>query len=168
LKIQGLDKFLEEMKKAASGGLKKEFALWLEGIGMEFLDLIQGEIIRTETVDTRRLLNSFNRGNSENIWTITKDGLSLEVGTNLSYASFVNDGHFTIDPKKNLDRRWVPGRWKVNRFEYDPDEKESGMLLKFTWVEGTHYWDNALAIFEKMFEKSLERRLQEWLDTTFK
>lgn len=38
------------------------------------------------------------------------------------------------------------------------------MLLKFQWVDGSGFWDNALAIFERMFEKSLDRKLQEWLD----
>ncbi|BDG48778.1 HK97 gp10 family phage protein [Parageobacillus sp. KH3-4] len=165
MKIKGLDELIKKLDKATNGGLRKEIALWLEGMGMKFLDIVQDEIIRTQTVDTRNLLNSFKKGDSENVWEIKSGGLALHVGTNLDYASYVNDGHFTIDPNKNQDRRWVPGRWKGDRFEYDPDEKESGMLLKFQWVEGSHYWDNALVIFEKMFPKSLEKKVQQWLDT---
>jgi len=165
--IKGLDKLIKELNKAANGGLRKEMSLWLEGMGMEFLDIVQDEIIRTETVDTRRLLNSFNRGDSENVWSITNGGLTLEVGTNLDYASYVNDGHNTISLDSGKDRRWVPGYWEGDRFVYDPDA-ETGMLLKQQWVEGSHYWDNALAIFEKVFHKSLEKKAQDWLDTTFK
>jgi hypothetical protein len=167
LEIDGLKEFIQAVKRAADGGFADELGLWLESLGMEFLDLIQDEIIRTGTTDTRNLLNSFKRGDSENIFSISSGGLTLEVGTNLHYASYANDGHFTIDPSKGLDRRWVPGRWKGDRFEYDPNERETGMLLKFTWVDGSGYWDNALAIFDKMFEKSLDRLLQKWLDSNF-
>ncbi|GIN39045.1 HK97 gp10 family phage protein [Heyndrickxia oleronia] len=164
MKIEGLDELIKKLKKAANGGLKEQMALWLEGMGMEFLDIVQDEITRTKTVDTRLLLNSFKRGDSANIFELKSGGLSLHVGTNLDYASYANDGHFTIDPSKNQDRRWVPGRWKGDRFEYDPSA-DTGMLLKFQWVDGTGYWDNALAIFEKMFTKSLEKKVQQWLDT---
>ncbi|OLN21873.1 phage portal protein [Domibacillus antri] len=165
MKINGLKKFLKEVEKAADGGFKKDLALWLEGSGMEFLAIIQDEIIRTGTVDTRRLLNSFQRGDSDSAWSLKSGSLTLEVGTNLTYASLANDGHTTVDLSSGKDRRWVPGRWKGDRFEYDPNERESGMLLKVKWVDGSGYWDNAVAIFEKMFDKSLERRLQGWMDS---
>ncbi|WP_252503275.1 HK97 gp10 family phage protein [Sporosarcina sp. Marseille-Q4943] len=164
--IDGLEAFAKALDDAANGELRAEFALWLDAMGLEFLDLIQDEIIRTNTVDTGRLLNSFGKGDKDNVWSISEGKLSLDIGTNVEYASYVNDGHFTIDPSKGLDRRWVPGVWKGKRFEYTPGA-DTGMLLKFTWIDGTHYWDNAFAIFERMFEKSLERRFQEWLDKTF-
>jgi len=163
MRIDGLDEFIQALDDAIDGGLQSQYELWLEAMGYEFLDIVQDEIIKTETVETRRLLNSFEKGDVDNIFSTTAGNLTLDVGTNLEYASFVNDGHFTIDPSKNLDRRWVPGRWKGDRFEYDP-AAETGMLLKFQWIDGSGFWDNALAIFERMFEKSLDRKLQEWLD----
>lgn len=159
LKIRGLKQFIKQVENAADGGLKREFGLWLEGLGMDFLGLIQDEIIRTETVDTRRLLNSFNRGDSEGVWSIHQGGLTLEIGTRLAYASYANDGHFQW-------KRFVPGYWRGDRFFYEPGAS-TGMMLKEKWVEGSHYWDNALAIFERIFERSLERRMQQWLDTEF-
>ncbi|MBX0319754.1 HK97 gp10 family phage protein [Shouchella clausii] len=162
----GLDAFIKSVDRAASKGVKKEIALWGEAAAFQFLDEVQNEIIRTKTVDTRRLLNSFGRGDSDNVWQISKGGLSLEVGTNVDYASFVNDGHFTVDPNSGKDRRWVPGRWSNNRFVYDPSSKE-GMLLKIKWVDGTGYWDNAQTIFQKMFNKSLDKKLQSWIDRSF-
>lgn len=161
LQIKGLKEFLKRLDKAINGGLKNEMGLWLEALGFEFLDIVQDEIIRTNTVDTRRLLNSFDRSDEENMWVIREGGLSLEIGTNVEYASFVNDGHWTT--KEGVEARWVPGRWIGDDFEYDPDAK-TGMLLKRKWVEGTHYWDHALLIFERIFEKSLDRKLQQWLD----
>ncbi|MCY7775114.1 MULTISPECIES: HK97 gp10 family phage protein [Bacillus] len=163
MRIDGLDEFIQALDDAIDGGLQSQYELWLEAMGYEFLDIVQDEIMKTETVETRRLLNSFEKGDVDNIFSTTAGNLTLDVGTNLEYASFVNDGHFTIDPSKNLDRRWVPGRWKGDRFEYDP-AAETGMLLKFQWIDGSGFWDNALAIFERMFEKSLDRKLQEWLD----
>lgn len=167
LDIDGLEEFMNAIKAAIDGDFQDQMELWLEAMGMELLDLIQDEIIRTETVDTRNLLNSFKKGDDENFWSISSGGLALDVGTNLNYASFANDGHFTIDPDSGKDRRWVPGRWRGDRFEYDPAERETGMLLAFQWVDGTNYWDNAITIFEKIFDKSLDRKLQEWLDATF-
>lgn len=166
MKIDGLDEFIDKLEKASNGGFKEQVKLWMEAIGMDFLGLIREEIIRTKTVRTRDLLNSFHKDNTNNAWITSEGGLSLEVGTNLEYASFVNDGHFTIDPSKNQDRRWVPGRWKGDEFVYDPSS-DTGMLLKFTWVEGTQYFDNALAITERIMAKSLEKKFQQWLDEYF-
>ncbi|QNK87750.1 HK97 gp10 family phage protein [Sporosarcina sp. resist] len=162
--IDGLEAFAKALDNAANGGLKEEYSLWLEAMGFEFLDLIQDEIIRTGTVETRLLLNSFVKGDSKNVWEMHEGGLSLLIGTNVNYAWYVNDGHWTN--KEGVATRWVPGVWKGNRFEYTPGA-ETGMMLKQKWVEGSHYWDNAFAIFTKLFEKSLDRRLQEWLDKAF-
>ncbi|MFP7170774.1 HK97 gp10 family phage protein [Terribacillus sp. 7520-G] len=166
MKIDGLDAFRKAMDDMSSGVLKADMELWLEGMGYEFLDIIQDEIIRTNTVDTRRLLNSFNKGDRENAWQISDNGMTLDVGTNLDYASYANDGHFTVDPAKGKDSRWVPGYWKGDRFVYDPGA-DTGMLLILKWIDGTNYWDNALRIFELMFEKSLEKKLQQWMDKNF-
>jgi hypothetical protein len=161
VEIRGLRELTRRLERAANGELRREFTLWLEAIGLQFLEEIQNEIIRTQTVDTRRLLNSFDKGDSDNVWKITDGGLTLEIGTNLNYASYVNDGHWTT--KEGVEQRWVPGRWSGHTFEYDPGA-ETGMLLKRKWVDGTGYWDSALVIFERMFERSLERKLQEWLN----
>lgn len=162
--IVGLNAFAKALDDAANGGLKEEYSLWLEAMGFEFLDLIQDEIIRTKTVDTRRLLNSFIKGDVDSVWEMHEGGLSLLIGTNVNYAWYVNDGHWTN--KQGVAVRWVPGYWQGERFVYD-SAADTGMALKQKWVEGTHYWDNAFAMFSKMFEKSLDRRLQEWIDKTF-
>jgi len=72
---------------------------------------------------------------------------------------YANDGHFQ-------NKRFVPGYWNGDRFVYDT-AANSGMMLSAKFIPGTHYWDNALAIFDKMFEKSLDRLLQKWLDENF-
>lgn len=156
-----IDRFMKKFKKAAGKEFKKNLSEWLEAMGFEFLDIIQDEIIRTKTVDTRLLLNSFQKGSSNNMWSISNGGLTLEIGTNLEYAVYVNDGHFTT--KQGIEARWVPGRWVGDKFIYERGA-QTGMLLRRKYVEGSHYWDNAIKIYEKIFHKSLDRNLQEWLN----
>lgn len=156
--------FFGRVERAAQGEFRKEFELFLEAIGNEFLRVLQDEIIRRKVLDTRLLLASFEKGSNGNVWSIEEGGLMLEVGTNISYAGYVNDGHWTNT--KGVARRWVPGYWSGDHFIYDPSA-ETGMLLKQKWVEGAHYWESALRIINKIYPEVLERKLQEWLDRYF-
>lgn len=157
--------FFGSVEKAAKGDFRKEFELFLEGLGNEFLRILQDEIIRRQVLDSRQLLASFEKGGDGNVWELTDGGLTLEVGTNVDYASYVNDGHWTNT--KGVERRWVPGYWEGDRFIYDPAEKNSGMLLKQHWVEGKHYWNSALRILDKIYPELLDAKLQEWIDNYF-
>ena len=156
--------FFGTVEEAAKGGFRKEFELFLEGLGYDFLKLIQQEIMNRKVMDSRLLLASFERGSDGNVWNIEEGGLVLEVGTNVSYAGYVNDGHWTNT--KGVERRFVPGYWDGDRFIYDPSA-DGGMVLKQHWVEGKHYWDSALRIMERIYPELLERKLQEWLESYF-
>lgn len=156
--------FFGSVEKAAKGDFRKEFELFLEGLGNEFLRILQDEIVRREVVDSRQLLASFERGGEGNVWSIEEGGLTLEVGTSVNYASYVNDGHWTNT--KGVERRFVPGYWEGDRFIYDPSA-DGGMMLKQHWVEGKHYWESALRILERIYPELLEAKLQEWLDKYF-
>lgn len=130
------DKGFEELADMLEGhrkGFKDEANLFLEASGMQFLEEAQNEVIRTETVVTRRLLNSFGKGDSDNIWSHNRKLFTLEVGTNVEYAKWVNDGHRTTPRSKN--RRWV---------------------------EGKHYFDTAWLIFQRIFEQALDKKIGEW------
>lgn len=162
--ITGAREFFDAMEAAAKGGFRKEMEQFLIGIGDEFLRIIQDEIIRRKVLDTRLLLASFHKGNGSNVWEITDGGLTLEVGSTLEYAGYVNDGHWT-NPK-GTDRRFVPGYWNGDRFIYDPSAK-GGMVLKQHWVDGKPYWDSALRIMQKVIPETLDAKLQEWLDNYF-
>lgn len=157
-------RFFDALEAAARGGFRKELELFLEGLGVEFLRIVEDEIIRREVLDTRLLLASFHKGGDNNVWDITDGGLTLEVGSTLKYAGYVNDGHWT-NPK-GVERRFVPGYWEGDRFIYDP-EAEGGMVLKQKWVDGKPYWDSALRILDKMLPEFLDAKLQEWLDNYF-
>lgn len=156
--------FFGRMERAAKGDFRKEFELYLEAVGFDFLRVVQDEIVRRKVLDSRQLLASFEKGSDGNVWEIADGGLTLEVGTNLEYAGYVEDGHWTNT--KGVERRFVPGYWEGDRFIYDPAAK-GGMMLKQHWVEGKHYFDSALRIYNKIFQASAEIKLQEWIDRYF-
>ena len=156
------------MRKAARGDFKKELERFLEGIGYEFLRIVQDEIMRRKVMDTRLLLASFHKESEGSVWEISDGGLTLEVGSSVDYAKYANDGHWT-NPK-GVEQRFVPGYWKGQgdeaQFIYDPHAK-TGMVLKQHWVKGKPYFDSAIRILNKMFPDMLEEKMQEWFDTYF-
>ena len=162
MNLRGMEQVMSKLERLADPDLKRQFALWLEASGFEFLDIVQDEIIRAQVVDFRNLLNSFKKGDQENVWVIKNGGLTIDIGTNVKYAKFVNDGHW-LNPS-GVEKRWVPGRWNGERFEYDPSS-DTGMLLKQQWVEGQPYWDQAVAIFERIFAASFERKFRQWIQS---
>lgn len=162
--ISELNAFVKKLSGAGQGQFKKELRVFLEGLADDFLSLVQDEIIQRQVVDTRLLLHSFHKGDNNSVYQWSDGGMTIEVGTNLEYASYVNDGHWT-NPK-GVKTRWVPGYWEGDTFTYDPDAK-TGMLLKQRWVEGTHYFDNALLLMEQMLPNILEEKMQEWLNSYF-
>jgi hypothetical protein len=154
--LKGLDAFTKKLKQASSGDLKEQYNIWLEGMGLKFLDIVQDEIIRLGVTDTRRLLNSFSRGDGDCVFSISNTGLSLKVGTNVQYAQWVNDGHYV--GSKKLTRKTKTGRKLALK-----NIKNWGGRKK--WIEGYHYFDISLLMFERIFTASLEKNLQKWLDT---
>lgn len=152
--------FFAQMERAAKGDFRKELELYLEGVGFDFLKFVQDEIKCRKVMDTRLLLDSFEKGNDGNIWELTDGGLTLEVGTNVKYASWVENGH-TQQPG-----RFIPGYLQGDRFIYDSEAK-GGIVLKEKRVKGKHYFDSALRIYEKIFKASAEVKLQEWIEKYF-
>ena len=71
--------FFDAVDKAAKGGFRKDMELFLEGIGNEFLRVLQDEIVRRKVMDYRLLLNSFSRGGEGNVFEISDGGLTLEA-----------------------------------------------------------------------------------------
>lgn len=143
-----IERFYQKIDELADGKFKKELETWLYAIGVDFLRVVQDEIIRLEIVDTRLLLNSFQPGrrSARNVLKKLHKGLGIEAGTNVEYAQFVNDGHKTRQGK---------GKGK---------SKENGKK----WVEGRHYFDIAVKKYEKILNKALDKKLQQWLDGEFK
>ncbi|WP_195614507.1 HK97 gp10 family phage protein [Intestinimonas butyriciproducens] len=164
LDLSDYHRFFDRLGKAAKGDFKKEINAFLEGLGMEFLRVLQDEIERRKVMDARLLLASFQKGGDDNVWVLNDGDLSLEVGTNVKYAKWVNDGHFQ-EPG-----RFIPGYWKGSgpeaRFIYSPGS-DTGMVLKASRVKGKKYWEGGLRIIEKIYPEALDAKLQQWLDRYF-
>lgn len=160
-----LRRFIERLNQAGRGKeFEKELSRFLDAIAVEFLSYVQDFIIQAGSVDTRLLLNSFQKSGEENVFIAQEGGLQIEVGTNVEYASFVNDGHW-LNPR-GVDMRWVPGEWQGERFIYQPGAK-TGMLLKQKWIEGSHYFDDAIRLMERMAPQFMERKMEQWLGQFF-
>ena len=159
-----MKRFFDKCSSAGNGNFKRALNTFLEGAGLEFLKVIQDEIIRRKVMDTTLLLGSFHKGDDNGIWGLSEEGLTIEVGTNVEYAALVNDGHWTC--KKGEAMRFVPGYWNGDRFQYDPSAK-TGMMLKQKWVEGRHFWESGIKIIEKMLPGVLEKRIQQWMESYF-
>ena len=160
-----LRRFVNKLNQAGRGkGFEKELSRFLDAMAVDFLANVQDAIIRAGSVDTRLLANSFQKSGEGNFFIVQEGGLQIEVGTNVEYASFVNDGHW-LNPK-GVDMRWVPGEWQGERFVYQPGAK-TGMLLKQKWIEGSHYFDDAIRLMERMAPQFMEQKMGQWLDKFF-
>ena len=160
LEMKDLEEFIKKAEAAGNGDFKKALGDFLEGIGTEFLRIIEDEIIRLQVVDTRLLLHSFHKGADGNVWILKEGSLTLEVGTSVKYAQFVEDGHLQ---KKG---RFIPGEWRGDHFHYIPGA-DTGMVLKAEYVPGKHYFDHAVRILEQMLPEILERKVDEWMKEYF-
>lgn len=163
--VTELRRFIERLNQAGRGReFEKELFRFLDAVAMEFLSYVQDFIIQAGSVDTRLLLNSFQKSGEGNVFIAEEGSLQIEVGTNVEYASFVNDGHW-LNPK-GVDMRWVPGEWQGERFVYQPGAK-TGMLLKQNWIEGSHYFDDAIRLMERMIPHFMEQKMEQWLEQFF-
>lgn len=156
--VSEITKFAEKCRRAGNGELKKELLEFLDGVGFEMLRIIEDEIIRLRAVDTRLLLNSFHKGGADNVYELNEGDLSLEIGTKVEYAKWVNDGH------KQHPGRFIPGIWTGDgKFRYEPGAK-TGMVLKASYVEGKHYMESSIKIMQKMFPKMVEAKISKWVN----
>ena len=87
-----------------------------------------------------------------------------EVGTNVKYAEYADKGHW-LNPK-GVNTRFVPGYWQGEHFIYEPGAK-TGMLLKQKWIEGSHYWGDAVRCIEDMLPGLMEQKMEQWLQQFF-
>lgn len=163
--LEGLKEYFARFRQAAQGDFRAECEQFLDGLGEEFLRIVQDEIIRRKVVDTSTLLNSFYKDADKSVWEMQEDGLLLEVGTNVQYAAYVNNGHWQC--AEGVKQRFVPGYWKdADHFVYDPSAK-TGMLLKQKWINAQPYFDGAYHIMEKLYPELLEKKMEQWVKKYF-
>lgn len=93
--------------------------------------------ISTNAVDTGALWNSLSRGINGNVWTYSGSigKFSLCVGSNVSYARFINDGYTMRTP------HWIPGIIDGNgKFIYKSGAK-TGIWVKPRVYKGVKFFD---------------------------
>lgn len=150
-----VDAFADRLKRRF-GEIKFGLADIMEEVALQFLDEVVAELMTDDSYYSGVLANSFGKGSKGNVWKVSDGGLTLEVGTNVKYADWVNTGH------PQTPGRFVPGYWTGDdRFHYDPGSDE-GMVLKASWVEGTHYFDRVLFKCSNNLTAKIKQRFALW------
>lgn len=153
-------KRMEKLHRSAPQALERI----MYQLGEELLNHVIEELSRQDLIDTGTLWNSFSQGDQNNIWEFDgdRDTLTLEVGSNLTYAEYLNDGYTIKKPY------FVPGYWNgVGKFVYDPSAKGGFMVRPRSFI-GRKYFDIALQNFQGGMQKLLEKLLQAELERMVK
>lgn len=157
--VSQLENFARQCE-AAAADLKPYAGQVLDEVGEKFLDIVQAAIQGAGNVDKGKLLASFAKGGGGNIYVLNTGGLTLTIGTNVEYAKWVNDGH------RQKPGRFVPGVWEGNHFRYVPGAK-TGMVLKASFVQGSHFFDKSVQVLERMFPEMTDRAFEQFFRRYF-
>lgn len=157
--VSELDEFARKCE-AAAADLKPYAGKVLEEAGEEFLDIVQSNIESLGNVDTGKLLASFTKGAGGNIWILDTGALTLTIGTTVDYAKYVNDGH------RQQPGRFIPGYFAGGHFRYSPGAK-GGMVLKASFVAGSHYFDRSVQVLERMFPEMADKAFEQFFRRYF-
>ena len=154
-----LEEFARKVE-AASADLKPYVGKALEEAGEEFLKIVQRNIEAQGNVDTKRLLSSFTKGEDGNIWNLDLGGLSLQIGTNVEYAKWVDRGH------RQTPGRFIPGVFVGDKFQYVPGAK-SGMVLKASFTKGSFYFSRSADTLRRMFPEMIDNSFEQFFNRYF-
>lgn len=152
-----LDNFAAKLQ-AMSSDAKPYFNLSLEEAGEKFLDLVQANIQAAENVDFGKLLASFKRGGSGNIFQ--KGDLEITIGSSIIYAKWVDQGH------KQKPGRFVPGVFEGKHFRYRAGAK-TGIVLKQNFVKGSKFFENSVEDFKDMMPDIFARSVEQFISRYF-
>ncbi len=109
--------------------------------------ILQSEIVEDVPVDTSRLVDSIHIGD------VYYD--EVEVGTDVEYALYVNDGHIQHKRFLPAEKLTVGGKSKYLK------AGAKGIMLKERYVEGVHYLEKGLARSIPRFETLVASFMQE-------
>lgn len=157
--VSGLDDFVRRCE-AAKADLKPYAGKALDEIGEEFLDIVQAEIEAADNIDTQKMIESFSKGGAGNVYNLDLGGLVLTIGSSIDYAKYVNYGH------RQQPGRFVPGVWEGKHFRYIPGAK-TGMVLKASFVPGSHFFDKSIDALKIMFPKMVEKSFEQFFKRYF-
>lgn len=126
--IEGWAEFVENFAKFVDQWEAKK-AILLRRMGNIYLN----SVLPFVPVDTSRLVDNiflFDEGISEDY---------VEVGTNVKYALFVDEGHVQHKRFLPADRLSVGGKSK-----YLKSKDQKGIMLKERYVQGAHFMDKGM------------------------
>lgn len=81
--MNGFDEFNKDMDEVLRH-FGTDLNEYVDAMGYTFLGEVRREILRQQLVDTRLMVNSFQRGGLSNVWERTKT--AIEVGSAVEYA----------------------------------------------------------------------------------
>jgi hypothetical protein len=138
--------------------IEKILSMILEELGETLLNYVIDEIYDQDLIDTGLMVNSFSRNEDGNVWEWDTDRnvITIEVGSNVPYAKWLNDG-YTMNKG-----HFVPGVWRNGVFTYDPSAK-SGFYAKPRSFIGRHYFDFAVDHMKETMSDIITRRLKKEL-----
>lgn len=138
--IEGWYEFVENFAKLVDNWEAKKKIL-LERMG----NIYHSEVIPNVPVDTSRLV--------DNIF-IFGDGIPqdyVEIGTNVEYALYVNDGHVQHRRFLPAERLSVGGRAK-----YLKNHNQKGIMLSERYVQGSFFMEKGMNTAKPRIERLVE------------
>ena len=142
--IEGLEEFAENLGKLADKWDEKKAKL-LKRMG----NIYHAEVIPHVPVDTSRLVDSI---------FVYDDGIPqdyIEVGTNVHYALYVNDGHVQHRRFLPADKLSVGGRAKYLK------DGAKGIMLSERYVQGKFFMEKGLKDAEPRLEKLINSFMEQ-------
>ncbi len=137
--IEGWAEFVENFSKLVDKWGEKKAELL-----MRMGNIYQAEIIPNVPVDTSRLVDSifvFGEG-------IPQD--YVEVGTNVEYALYVNDGHIQHKRFLPADKLTVGGKAKYLK------DNSKGIMLRERYVQGAFFMEKGMTSAKPRLERLIE------------
>lgn len=135
--IEGWDEFVENFSKVVDKWEEKK-AVLLKKIGTIYLSEVKPNV----PVDTSRLVDSIS---------IFGEGIPqdyIEVGTNVEYALYVNDGHVQHKRFLPASSLTVGGKKK-----YLKNENQKGIMLSERYVNGAFFMEKGMQTAKPRLER---------------
>lgn len=144
--IPGFEEFIERAEAVVDkwDAKKQELLQKMGGISLE-------EISPLIPVDTSRLVSSFQIG------TVTPN--YAEVGTNVDYAVYVNDGH--VQHRRFLPLSYLSAKGRRMYISNRKGNGETmGIMLKERYIPGTFFLEKGM----KQAEPRMKKAIESWME----
>lgn len=142
--IEGWAEFVEKFSEFVDKWEAKR-AVLLKRMGNIYCEEVQKELQAGHHVDTSRLVDSifvFGEGISQGY---------VEVGTNVEYALYVNDGHVQHKRFLPAERLSVGGKAK-----YLKNRNQKGIMLQERYVAGAFFMEKGFESAKPRLERLIE------------